>query len=69
MVFEVSMGRLAILRNSHMGHSIPNQQKKSRLSWIFILKYHFSQHMFNKMAITSLVIVIKLFRLDFWNTS
>ena len=33
----------------------------------FILKYHFSLHMFNQMAITFSVIVIELFCLDFWN--
>ena len=33
----------------------------------FILKYHFSLHMLNKMAITLSVIVIELFCLHFWN--
>ena len=33
----------------------------------FFIKYHFSLHMFNKMAITLSVIVIELFCLDFWN--
>jgi len=32
----------------------------------FILKYHFSLHIFNKMAITLSVNVIELFHLDFW---
>ena len=33
----------------------------------FILKYLFSLHMFNQMAITLSVIVIELLCLDFWN--